>query len=63
VTEDIEESGVRVVVELCETPESDTEGIESLGITMCLPRLDVGRKEVAVCTKPASYAKSGFAYG
>jgi hypothetical protein len=30
---------------------------------MRLPRLDDGRKEVAVRTKPASYAKSGFAYG
>lgn len=30
---------------------------------VCLPRLDVGRKEVAVRTGPASYAKSGFAYG
>lgn len=30
---------------------------------MRLPRLDDGRKEVLVCTGPASYAKSGFAYG
>jgi hypothetical protein len=30
---------------------------------MRLPRLDGGRKEVAVCTRPPSYAKSGFAYG
>lgn len=30
---------------------------------MRLPRLDGGRKEGAVCTRPPSYAKSGFAYG
>ncbi len=30
---------------------------------MRLPRPDGGRKEVAVFTRPASYAKSGFAYG
>ena len=30
---------------------------------MHLPRLDDGWKEVVVCTGPASYAKSGFAYG
>jgi hypothetical protein len=35
---------------------------ESLGTT-CLLRLECGRKEVAVCTGPVSYAKSGFAYG
>jgi hypothetical protein len=30
---------------------------------MCLPRLDGGRQELAVFTRPASYAKSGLAYG
>jgi len=64
VTEDMDESGVKVE-ELWETPDSDTDtvAIESLGTNMRLPRLDAGGKEVVVCTGPASYAKSGFAYG
>jgi hypothetical protein len=36
---------------------------ESLGKIVRLPRLDGGWKEVAACTGPASYARSGFAYG